>query len=104
MTLEEFQSLEPGMVVRIVSKWVDPEDGFQNPDGDMDKYLGTNMTIREAVDRDFGYVQMYEDIDDPMAPGGWMWNETLIDHIVYGGTPDDVVARDKEDLLSFIFQ
>ena len=65
-----------GDKVRIVSQW-GPHCN-QNPEGRMDKYLGTVMTIRDTSD---GKYFMEEDKHDRIAPlfsRGWVWNEHCI--------------------------
>lgn len=70
-----------GDKVVIVSKKVES----MNPEGKMDKYLGTVMTIKK-VDYNYGVMQSYsmeEDMYDLIYIGGtsgWSWSDDMIDH------------------------
>lgn len=61
-----------GDKVLIVSKWNDHTE--ENPEGRMDKYLGTVMTIRNIVR---GGYKMQEDKND-YNNDGWFWNDYCI--------------------------
>jgi len=76
----DFEDVHRGDKVRIVSEWLD-ENGTQNHEGKMDKYLGAVMTVREVHD---GYLKMEEDsCDDRSADrDGWFWFEDLIDCVI----------------------
>lgn len=65
-----------GDKVKIVSE----RTKRMNPDGFMDKYLDTTMTIREAFGT--GGYKMEEDRQDTAGFGedGWFWDEEMIDH------------------------
>lgn len=59
--------------VRIVSEW--PQDGLQNGDGEMDHWLGREMTIRSVADR---FYKMAEDYTERNG-SGWIWFENMIE-------------------------
>lgn len=63
---------KPGDKVLIVSEWNGHTE--ENPEGRMDKYLGTVMTVR-SVERD--YYKMWEDRSD-FKRDGWAWNRYCI--------------------------
>lgn len=64
-----------GDKVLIVDKWVE-EDGRQNHDGEMDKWLGKVMTVKSRNDT---YAYMEEDQDDENCfDGGWFWYPEMI--------------------------
>ncbi len=60
-----------GDVVKIVSSWPPDRIAWENPGGDMDCYLGTEMTITEAASS--GIYRMRED------NCRWAWNEHAIE-------------------------
>ena len=66
-----------GDKVRIVNKW--GTGCRQNEDGEMDKWLGKVMTIRE-VDEEEEYYKMEEDIEE--FTDGWCWYEPSIAELV----------------------
>lgn len=59
--------------IRIVSEW--PQDGLQNGDGEMDHWLGREMTIRSVMDE---YYKMVEDRKEH-AGYGWLWYENMVE-------------------------
>lgn len=61
-----------GDKVRIVSEW--GEGCYQNQDGEMDKWLGKVMTVRDVGST---LYEMVEDIEDNKW-GGWVWTENCI--------------------------
>lgn len=95
MTREEMRSLKVGDVVRIVSGW--PLNGRQNHSGLMDKYLGTEMTVRE-ISQFKDMVYMAEDVGDIHHPSGWTWFPEMIECVV---SDDD--SEKPGDLESFLF-
>lgn len=66
--------------VRIVSK----RTGYMSPSGDMDKYLGTVMTIAETHDRNS--YKMEEDSNDN-GKHGWYWYDEMIEGLADEATP-----------------
>ena len=81
--------LSEGMKVRIVEKW-NPAC-HANPDGMMDRYLGTIMTV-ERICR--SWCRMEED------SGRWVWNKHAIDCIVEDEGMKCVF--DEEDFMSLL--
>lgn len=77
----DISSLHVGDMVQIVDHWVD--FCHQNPDGKMDKYLGTVMTVRSISIEGDPYVRMEEDYGRPERRIGWAWYPASINHIVY---------------------
>ena len=74
--------LSPGMIVKIVDQW--NEHSGENLQGEMDKYLGTLMTVKE-VNGMVAYME--EDQNDRIKwpeciTYGWSWNKHTIDYIV----------------------
>lgn len=52
-----------------------------NEDGEMDRYLGTIMTIKSISPSPIFPYRMVEDQNDPnRAGGGWSWDDGMIDH------------------------
>lgn len=76
-----------GDKVRIVDKW--PKDGSacQNHEGQMDKWLGKVMTIREV--RPTSYRMEEDKKDRGFFLSGWAWNEACIAGLV----------RDKQKII-----
>lgn len=62
-----------GDKVRIVSEW--GKGCHQNCDGEMDKWLGKTMTIREI--NCWGDYRMEEDKNEAVG-NGWLWNNACI--------------------------
>lgn len=108
MTKEEFDTLQPGMKFKVVDEW--PGNGRQNSAGDMDKWLGCIMTVRERNVRyhTLESVRAEEDIedDDAVVIGGWYWFPELIDYIVYDNEDEErpIQEPDDSDMLLFLFQ
>lgn len=77
----DINDLSPGMVVKIVDQWNEYTD--ENPLGEMDKYLGTFMTVKEVL---YMVAYMEEDQNDRTnwngKTCGWSWNKHTIDYIV----------------------
>lgn len=67
--------------VKIVDKKI---GSYWAPEGMMDKYLGTIMTIRRSSGPGYNnyYANMYEDKDDVNYPGGWTWFSYMIEGLV----------------------
>ena len=63
-----------GDKVKIVDKW--NEHTYQNRDGEMDKWLGKVMTIREITP--WGSYFMEEDETEHCGTG-WLWNDACIE-------------------------
>ena len=71
MTKEEFKKLKPGDKVKIVRKRV----SGMNCMGEMDKWLGKVMTVKEHTVG--GAVHMVEDQHEYC--GGWYWSRNMIE-------------------------
>lgn len=71
-TIVKQDKYEVGDKVKIVDKW--NKDTNETMFGDMDKYLGTVMTIR-SIDSDGDYRME----DDKYECGGWYWNKHCIE-------------------------
>lgn len=71
--------------VRIISKW--GIGCHQNEDGEMDKWLGKVMTIRE-VDEEEEYYRMEEDVEE-LYGNGWHWYEPSIAELVEKKEPKE---------------
>ena len=56
----DIRDLYPGCKVRIVNQWA--PSCHQAPSGDMDRWLGSVMTVQEITSK--GYVIMEEDTGD----------------------------------------
>jgi len=90
----EIKDLEPGMVVKIVDNWA-PSEQWAEPYGKMDKWLGTNMTIRYV---DFDCVKMEEDREEYNGDG-WCWVPSMLDYVV---EPIIDIHFDEADFLSML--
>lgn len=91
MTEEEFKKLKPGDKVRIVKKRV----AGMNMDGEMDKWLGTVMTVRKML---VGGVQMEEDKGE-RKDRGWFWNRQMIEYKVRReDSRIDLLVRDNKTI------
>ena len=100
MTKAEFNTLQPGMKFKVVDRW--PSGGRQNGDGDMDKWLGAEMTVKAVEDR---FVRAEEDAGDvPWRDLGWSWYPELVDCIIYDDANVSMQEPDDSDMLSFLFQ
>ncbi len=67
-------SYKVGDKVKIVDAWTGLTN--ENSDGEMDKWLGKTMTIRDNS----GYnYRMIEDLEDSCTFGGWYWNKHCIE-------------------------
>lgn len=76
----DISTLKPGDVVRIVDGWETGDRyGRQNHAGFMDKYLGSEMTVR-TIEKDNGEysAKMIEDKDDMNTNNGWTWFNEMI--------------------------
>ena len=62
-----------GDKVRIVSEW--GKGCYQNSNGEMDKWLGKVMTVRDVGATTYRMVEDTEDNDW----GGWYWKENCIE-------------------------
>ena len=101
MTKAEFNTLQPGMRFKVVDRW--PPKGRQNHNGNMDKWLGAEMT----VEFNNGYsVKAKEDRGDtPWSDDrGWNWFPELIDCIIICDDDASIQEPDDSDMLSFLFQ
>lgn len=87
-----------GDKVRIVSKW--PEDGIQNSDGLMDKWLGKTMTIKVEI---LGGYFMEEDQHDRPVLGGWLWSDDLIEGLVQECKQKIVITSDGVETLARLY-
>lgn len=91
MTEEEFKKLKPGDKVRIVKKRV----AGMNMAGEMDKWLGTVMTVRKVL---VGDVQMEEDKGE-RKDRGWFWNRQMIEYKVRReDSRIDLLVRDNKTI------
>lgn len=91
----DISMLRVGDKIRVVNVW--PEGGRQNHYGEMDKYLGKTLTVRETV-REF--CRVWEDAGE--ASGiGWAWFPELIDEIVYE-EDDEAEPSGLEELRAFL--
>lgn len=72
----DIDRLYKGARVLIVDDWVPPHR--ENFHGDMDRYLGTVMTVKDLFDYK---VKMEEDAHDPNREGGWNWFPEMIAEI-----------------------
>jgi hypothetical protein len=87
-----------GDKVRIVSKW--PEDGIQNSDGLMDKWLGKTMTIKAEI---LGGYFMKEDQRDRPVLGGWLWSDDLIEGLAQECKQKIVITSDGVETLARLY-
>lgn len=90
------EELEPGMKVKIVDEWNRFEVGA-NSAGEMDKWLGKTMTVREVFD---DVVKMEEDKEE-FADDGWYWNSRMFDRVVADGPVNDI-EFEESDFLSML--
>lgn len=91
MTEKEFEKLKPGDKVRIVSERMDG----MNMSGEMDKWLGKVMTVRERWNKDS--IRMEEDKYEYV--GGWFWKRNMISRKVsLRNTLIDVTARGNKTI------
>lgn len=67
-----------GDKVRIVSEW--RKGCYQNPTGEMDKWLGKVMTIR-SIEYDISCYRMVED-ECEHSCSGWYWFEDSIECLI----------------------
>lgn len=86
MTREEFEKLKQGDKVRIVRKRV---FGMNNM-GEMDKWLGKVMTVKERVG---SLIRMVEDQHEHY--GGWYWGKNMIECKIPDGKPLKETAKDR---------
>ena len=87
MTKKEFEKLKPGDKVRIVRERV----FGMNDMGEMDKWLGKVMTVKEHTLG--GDIHMVEDQHENY--GGWFWDEDMIECKVPDGEPLKETAKDR---------
>jgi hypothetical protein len=84
-------------------KIIDNADGvgWWNPQGEMDKWLGATMTIRDIVKSGFGDMcyKMFEDMDDTDCNDepGWDWNDNMIEYKVDKEDPPIDLSDPAED-------
>ena len=88
--------LRAGDVVKIVDQWC--HECYENPDGEMDHWLGELMTVSEVYDE---YVRMVED-DGEFCGDGWDWFPNAIEGIVCSIDDEEMEEIDASDLLSAI--
>ena len=84
-----------GDKVRIVSKW--GKGCFQNPNGEMDKWLGKIMTVRYVGIK---LYKMVEDIKDNEW-SGWDWSENCIAGLACENKI--VITSDGEKMLARLY-
>lgn len=83
--------------VRIVKKW--NKDTNQNSAGQMDKWLGKVMTIREVRVLDY---RMKEDMDEHYGEG-WYWNEACIEGLAHECNQKIVITSDGVETLARLY-
>ena len=81
----DITTLRPGDVVKIVKEW--PGEIGQSHSGNMDKWLGTYMTVKERTYGTFNgnreeCVHMVEDIGELRPHSGWFWSGKMIERII----------------------
>lgn len=84
--------------VEIVSQW--NEKTNENKKGEMDKWLGATMTIRNCQDEKRGFYKLAEDTGERFDGKGWTWNETCF--AGYADNPFEaywVRRSDREDTI-----
>ena len=79
---------EVGDKVKIIDKWVD--GCHENPEGEMDKWLGKIMTIREVSFNDY---KMEEDKTENCGTG-WYWNNKCIEGKVVEDVPEKTAVKE----------
>lgn len=95
----DISTLKPGDVVRIVDEWTEGY-GRQNHNGFMNKYLGSEMTVRTIEERNGEYsAKMIEDKDDMYTNGWWTWFNEMIAGL---STDEDFDACDEEEFASIM--
>ena len=95
-------TLKPGDLVKIVDRWVD--GCFQNPEGEMDRWLGETMTVRKVC---CSYVKMEEDRTERRGhpAEGWFWYPAAIEYVVDDGDEKRAYkSPSREQIKSFFFQ
>lgn len=96
----DLSMLREGDKVRIVPEWLPYGECSENPEGNMDKWLGTIMTVRKIYRNN---CRMYEDIKEH-GGGGWSWNEHCIAGVIYntsdGFNPGDRVRYISPETMS----
>lgn len=90
ITQEEFDALQPGDKIRIVSEW--GPGCLENPSGFMDKYLGMEMTVSHHADNWNNAVKVVEDHEE------WVWFLPAIEEVL--GQP--ITVRTESDLDSLL--
>ena len=83
----DIRDLYPGCKVRIVNQWA--PSCHQAPSGDMDRWLGSVMTVQEITSK--GYVIMEEDAGNGPAyqNGHWRWFPAAIAEVLGDIPPID---------------
>ena len=84
--------------VEIVSQW--NEKTNENKKGEMDKWLGATMTIRNCQDEKRGFYKLAEDTGERFDGKGWTWNEACF--AGYADNPFEaywVRRSDREDTI-----
>ena len=87
---EEFDNLQPGDKVRVVSEWND--HSCENCHGYMDKYLGMVVTVEGFR---YGSVQIEEDKNDPHQR--WSWGRHCFCEVI---SPKEYVGASEDELNS----
>lgn len=78
---------EVGDKVKIIDKWVD--GCHENPEGEMDKWLGKIMTIREVNSDTY---KTEEDKTEHLG-SGWYWNNKCIEGKVVEDVPEKTAVK-----------
>lgn len=97
----DVSTLKPGDRVKIVDRWTDGCN--PNPQGRMDMYLGTEMTVREIIIGNTRYqsrAHMEEDRLDRHL-GGWNWFGPAIEYVIDGDCSYDG-NFDESDFMSML--
>lgn len=101
MTREEFETLEPGDVVRVVPS---RNQGFESS-GMMDKWLGACVTV-EHVDSIHHHLTILEDFNDGGCHGNghWRWMPSMLESIVSRIDDVDFETASEDELKNFILK
>lgn len=96
----DIMALQPGMKVKVIDEWV--PGCKQNRAGEMDKYLGTFVTV---LDVRGDTILIEEDAGECIHQDGghWYWNAHCFDYILNEDGRDFEPSSESE-ILSLIFQ